>query len=555
MTSSQTSVLKLIEFVNYRGFGNRPARLALDQEFVGVLGLNNSGKSTLLRAFYELKPVFAWLAREASQNVPIYLNAPDVVSASFGPQLARPNGGRITRVDDSAATMRVSLEFDADPNSPTAPRKLTLWFGPNSVMLNRLELANAAGSLTPTTVAVDGEGGGNEIFRGDIAGVSNCVIEWSPVRTALQALARTMYIASTRTTYGGGDEDYYDISVGQRFIRRFDEFKTGSVPEHNEAVHEMTSDLASIFGYDALDISANPEKSGLRVVTNGRSFALEEMGSGLSQFIVLAANVLVNRPSWLLIDEPETNLHGSLQQQLLTLLAGRTEVGVIFGTHSLGLARLADEVLVASRDDASNEARLDSFTTSPNLAATLGAVGHGGFNETSYRGVLLVEGVTDVRTILELRRQLGHRPDLAVISLGGDDLANGQRTAELAEIVGLSPRIFAIVDSERTKAGASPKSARVKFAKDCQDLNIDCLVLERRSIENYFSEHAVQSVYGPTAHGLAAFDATPKGWVKPKNWRVARAMTADDLKGTDLGAFLQKIGNPEPPSMSDGTPS
>jgi energy-coupling factor transporter ATP-binding protein EcfA2 len=56
---------------------------------------------------------------------------------------------------------------------------------------------------------------------------------------------------------------------------------------------------------------------------------------------MLMINVLIRRPSLLLIDEPETGLHASLQLDLLTTLAAYCDSGVLFATHSVSLARAA----------------------------------------------------------------------------------------------------------------------------------------------------------------------------------------------------------------------
>ena len=48
---------------NYRCFPDaKPARLILKSGFTAVVGPNNSGKSSLLRFFYELRGLFSGLA-------------------------------------------------------------------------------------------------------------------------------------------------------------------------------------------------------------------------------------------------------------------------------------------------------------------------------------------------------------------------------------------------------------------------------------------------------------------------------------------------------------
>ena len=63
----------------------------------------------------------------------------------------------------------------------------------------------------------------------------------------------------------------------------------------------------------------------------------------------LLTNVAIKQPSFVLLDEPELNLHPSLQLDSLTILGAYTDEGVIFSTHSIGLARAAAERIYALR--------------------------------------------------------------------------------------------------------------------------------------------------------------------------------------------------------------
>jgi predicted ATPase len=44
---------------NYRCFSDKPVRFALKKGLQAFVGVNNSGKSSLLRLFYELRNIFA----------------------------------------------------------------------------------------------------------------------------------------------------------------------------------------------------------------------------------------------------------------------------------------------------------------------------------------------------------------------------------------------------------------------------------------------------------------------------------------------------------------
>jgi energy-coupling factor transporter ATP-binding protein EcfA2 len=524
-----------IDFVNYRSFGDKPSRLRLDRDSVAILGVNNSGKSTLLRAFYELRPVFAWLSNELPGCVAGALNAAPGQN-NFGESVRLAAGERLTPIDREVET-RVSLLFAADEETDPSIR-FTLCIGPQTLMVRRLELVTSRGKLAAGT-AEWWNPNGEQMVQGRSASGSEIRLHIGPVMNAFRDLSRAMYVGAFRNVLNEGGGEHYDIRIGSSFVQRFAEFASGNVAANNEAVHDLSVELATVFGYERLEVRPTPDSTRLTVVANGRSFRLTEMGAGLSQFIVAAANVLVSRPSWLMIDEPESNLHARLQTDFLSLVAGRTERGVIYATHSLGLAHAAEEIMVTTRDETGRSA-LVGYNAVPSLSSALGALNHGGVNEPNYHGVLLVEGVTDVRVFQQFLRLLDHQGSIGVLSLGGDGLVKGGRGQELEDIARLSPRIFAVVDSERTNASDRPIQNRLDFAADCEQAKIDCHILERRAIENYFTESAIQAELGGSYGALNRFEK-PAGWAKERNWRIAARMSRDDLHDTDLLGALEKV--------------
>jgi len=100
---------------------------------------------------------------------------------------------------------------------------------------------------------------------------------------------------------------------------------------------------------DSLQISAALNHNSLQLFIDGRPFALQELGAGLAQFIVVLGNAALKKPSFILIDEPEISLHPSLQLKFLMKLAGYASEGVVFATHNIGLARsVAEEIYSVS---------------------------------------------------------------------------------------------------------------------------------------------------------------------------------------------------------------
>ena len=104
--------------------------------------------------------------------------------------------------------------------------------------------------------------------------------------------------------------------------------------------------------------------------------------------------------------------------------------------------------------------------------------------------------------------------------------------------------VYALIDSERTQSGQALAAGRQGF-EACSKLNIRCRFLERRAIENYFPERAIRGVKNSEKYrALGQYEVlktVDPAWGKEENWKIARLMTKDDLRGTDLDTFLEEL--------------
>jgi hypothetical protein len=115
---------------------------------------------------------------------------------------------------------------------------------------------------------------------------------------------------------------------------------------------------------------------------------------------------------------------------------------------------------------------------------------------------------------------------------------------ELGEVTRITKQVHALIDSERTTAGAPLAKDRADFVQGCQNVGIDCRVLDRRATENYLTDVALKAALGNNYQALTPYQelkTTNPGWSKSDNWRVARMMSIPDLDGTDLGQFLESL--------------
>ena len=527
-----------VKLSGYRCFSPaNPAVLELREGFTALIGLNNSGKSSLMKALYELRDVF----NKLTENSDAFRQA---VAHGVDYALQSEIGDPLDvfwqfSTEDAFIEITLPSVYKTVPDalwkatirlmrgSPSPRFKLTL-HSPQGVEMNIKTVAFEGNSHTRLA---------HEGIRADL----------THLFSAFALLARCVYCPSIRhaTAFVPDTRSgkLYDIAVGKPFIDNWRLYQTGDNKASTELIDSLVTDIQKLFRYERLQIQASAHGRDLLVVANGKSLRLSDLGTGISQFVVLLGNVAFKQPSWLLIDEPETNLHPALQLQFMQALAMRTKLGVVFATHSLGLARqVAQSIYTLSQKGGESLVRRIENTT--NLAELIGELSFGRI-DFSARKILLVEGQTDVLVFEALLSMVNKEHEFAILALGGRSGISAKRMTELEHILALNLSVFAIIDSESESETASLEEPRRDFKQTCEKLGIDCHVMHRRSIENYFNTRAIHAALGiPHHRELKHFedlDEIPHHWPKRDNWRIARAMRLEEIKSSDLGEWLMRL--------------
>ncbi len=515
---------------NYRTFPReRPARIEMRAGFTALVGANNAGKSSLLKLFHEFRNLFQVAApnaqlAQAIQSSSTFQLMPSV--REVADVFSNRNDGDIEldiRVEEAVSDRGWPPVVELNI---TVPRNSTTWTARLKTDAGPMEIAQVRDDF-----AIDDTGGP--------------VADLTSLGAVLLDLSKTTYIPAFRNAINvGAASSYYDIQTGEQFITAWRAYKTGAVKERRRRAAQVEATLAEIFGYERLQINGSDDNRTLIVQTEGDSYDLSEMGSGLAHFMLGLINAALQEPAYVLIDEPEMGLHPALQQTFLKSLAESARRGVVFATHSLGLARAIAQPIYSLRRIEEGDTEVVPYEQTPRLAEFVGELSFGGHRELGFEILMLVEGPSEVLAMQDLLRlyQLDHR--VVLVSLGGRNLINGKAEAQLLEVKRICDRTVALIDSERPTKDAPLAPGRQGFVDACSTVGIECKVMDRRALENYFSQRAIQRVFGPKYRALGKYELlqnAANGWAKTENWRIARAMTIHELKGTDVGRFLATL--------------
>lgn len=120
-------------------------------------------------------------------------------------------------------------------------------------------------------------------------------------------------------------------------------------------------------------------------------------------------------------------------------------------------------------------------------------------------------------------------------------MINGHREDELKEVKKICDDVYALIDSEKRSSGERESANHRAFRESCQRVGIQCHILERRALENYFSTRAVQQVLGEKFRAPKHFEDLKEvnsKWPKSENWKIVQQMNRSELEDTDLWGFL-----------------
>ena len=526
---------------NFRCFDwNEPAVIEFRDGFTALIGPNNSGKSAVLRAIFELRPLFQVLPTLFSGRLDVPRH---VALAADGDPASLANS-------NSRSRFQVTLQSPVTPSANRVPyaTEITIEYDTGSQALSIVEIlatddldnrykisSSSVRNLSPT-----GQGHILSHTPGDPK-----YVDISALFRFSESLSSSKYFPAVRNAINEGAGKHYDCYIGTSFIQNWDSWKAGGLKDRQTAINKVEREIESLLGIGRLEVNADQTNKTFDIFIDDHPHKLHEVGSGLSQLILILASALIEKPDFICIDEPELSLHPALQTRFLSTLGSYARRGVIFATHSMGLARSVAQRIYSVNRIGQGRSEIRVFGQQHrNLAEWLGELGYAAMENIGVDRILLVEGQSEVLCFHEFLRKIGKDNSYVVIPLGGSSLINGNAAIALEELKRLVPatNIVGFIDSERSNENEQLTEDRRSFLAICAELKIEMRASERRATENYFPSAAIRLALNDDGYvELGPFGKlkdAQKRWGKSNNWRIVREMNLNDILGTDLHDFL-----------------
>jgi predicted ATP-dependent endonuclease of OLD family len=282
-----------ITLKNYRCFSDeKPARIVIRNGFTALVGINNSGKSTILRFFYEFRGLFKKLSNRSGNLRQAIRGIHDsfdraVSVLDINEVFCKFNNRNL--VIEIAFPKTLHDEEDRDIRD-LSPDKVI-------VEIPRGTWHYAISSFqTSQGVHVFHENSNIDIDNGYLRENGEKKVYLVPLWEFSKKLSNSIYIGAFRNAINvGANDPYFDIYVGQAFIERWNSYKTGNSKFQNEAAYEVTENIRRIFNFKDLEINASSDKKTLQVFVDGKSYRLIELGAGLAQFILWRSQINIGQ--------------------------------------------------------------------------------------------------------------------------------------------------------------------------------------------------------------------------------------------------------------------
>ena len=532
-----------IKVFGYRSFADRvPLEIDLTQPVTAIVGANNSGKSNVLRFFWEIGPILrpnlhALIVDAEGSNLPTnpFGNIRAVTSAS---------GVFNQNIEHCPITIELKYMGQLDINNlppdnwlrHASPLKARIQVKRNNTVV--AQIWHHSKWVTPLKNEFQFRQFEDNFFYHTNDQSFACFYKNSD----LNCFDQVFFLPALRSSQYVEHNATFNMNLGNHLVAFWKRTKGATDSATRRIAENIERELANIFEYKSLRIDVDDKNTDYIVAVDNRpSIMLKEMGEGFGHFFTVLLNLYGYKRLLSLIDEPETSLHASLQQALMKLISDNTNGPVIFTTHSVGLARaVADKIISIKQENGISFAR--DFASARNPLELIGEITFSAWRDVGCKGVLFVEGPNDTRICREWMRLLGKGQEWVILPIGGSTTIDALGCEAIAQIINLYPNVAVMIDSERAALDEPLEAKRQEFLDGCIRVGIKCLATSRRSTDTYLSQISIEKAFGSNAKALGHYEKlADHGWSKKHGYKAAQLMELGEIENTDVGMFLLSL--------------
>jgi ABC-type multidrug transport system ATPase subunit len=299
--------------------------------------------------------------------------------------------------------------------------------------------------------------------------------------------------------------------------------------DKEKKLDNLSDELNKIFNPNNFEIILTTP---IKIKINNKKHFINDISGGVKRTLQILGKIMMRKegePELIMIDEPEKGLNRTILKKLMDGISSKNKT-VIVTSHSNEFSK--DNNFLVIRNGL-----IEKYDELIDLSSI-----------HQQERIIIVEGKTDKYILNEWLKKYEKEKYYDIHSFGGNGFARRTNKDEIKSFLGMFLRepvksLLIIFDRDENGKNNELHPKFNTFLEVCNTYpKVKVFPTEYHSIENYFSEEAVEKVYGKkfiipkTGEKISNFGDENK----LKGYLVIQEMTKDELENNGLGQFLLK---------------
>jgi predicted ATP-dependent endonuclease of OLD family len=495
--SKLSQIMRGISIENYRGFSSLRTQVPADSRFNIIIGLNNSGKSNIIRI---LQRVFSAVNNINYENYgnDLYMDENGVtteVTPVFGIMFYLKDlisskllsATKMIDIEKMNVFDPTKMDYKSNPEYPlwlyfrVAKNKLI----PHEPLLSEFVSDNLLSIVDTNT--------DNKLGTPAESFNSYCY------DTIIDLISKQdfIYISEIRDIHKSESDNK---SVIAKEIHPWQHPSVGN-EKFNIKFNRIVKVLKKLLDQDDLSLEVSPDYD-IILRINKRRMSLKNYGTGIHQVVMIALNSVVYDDAIICIEEPENNLHPTLQRNLMILLQEQTNNKYFITSHSNVIMNSLNNSNILHVYNDNITTKIKNISNIGDISDIVRELGYRASDILQSNGIIWVEGPSDrvyINKWLSLISDNKFREGIeySIMFYGGRLLSHLTlieylNSDNFINLIKINKNAIVVIDSDRKEQEDAINKTKKRISSEVSDKGF-VWITKGKEIENYINHKDINA--------------------------------------------------------------